>query len=63
MGSLMQNPAPANNAVGYEEVVFYDMPGEWSPYFGKPTDEKDRLWDQLYTGEFNICCFSRGRDH
>ena len=26
------------------------MPGEWSPYFGKPTDEKDELWDQLYTG-------------
>lgn len=26
------------------------MPGEWSPYFGKPTEQKDMLWDQLYTG-------------
>lgn len=43
--------APANTAVEYEEIVFHDMPGEWSPYFGKPTYEKDELWDQLYTGK------------
>jgi hypothetical protein len=47
---LIYSSAPANDVVEWEERVFDDMPGKWSPYFGTPNDAKDELWDRLYTG-------------
>ena len=55
---LTKDAAPANVAVEYEEVMFHDLPGEWSPYFGEPNDEKDRLWDELYTGKLLKIAFT-----
>ena len=40
--------SPANSAIEYENVLFYENPNKASPYFGEPNDTKDSLWTQLY---------------
>lgn len=47
-----QNPAPAHAVAKWENNVFLDNVYEISEYQGEPNDEKDRLWDMLYRGEF-----------
>ncbi|KAH8881824.1 hypothetical protein GQ53DRAFT_667064, partial [Thozetella sp. PMI_491] len=40
--------APANHAIEYEDVVFYDNIRNFSPYQMPPSDDVDMIWNRLY---------------
>lgn len=44
-------PAPVNDAVKYEKVVWYDNIDHFSPWQLAPDDALDELWSGLYSGE------------
>lgn len=40
--------SPANDAIEYENVVFFDSVNHASPYEGEPDKAKDEMWNDLY---------------
>ncbi|KAH8882945.1 hypothetical protein GQ53DRAFT_831136 [Thozetella sp. PMI_491] len=41
--------SPANQAIEYEDVTFFDNIRNFSPYQMPPSDYVDRIWEDLYT--------------